>query len=188
MKRFDSLRNLENFKSTVYKSQHERNIRDIDVFAVIGLTDSNLARCVDTRRFHTGFLYLLASCPVSWQSKQHTSVALSTMEAENMSACACTQEGIWLKRLLEEFGCRFSSPVTILEDNQACIFYSKNPGDHQRTKHIDQKYHFVREQVEAGNVILKKIKTTDNLADLFTKPLPRNQFFNLVQHFMCYVN
>ena len=188
MERFESLRNLENFKSTVYRSQDQRTIRDIDVLAVLGLADSEYGRCVDTRRSHTGFLYLVGSCPVSWQSKQQTSVALSTMEAENMSACACAQEGIWLKRLLEEFGCRFSSPVTILEDNQACIFFSKNPGDHQRTKHIDQRYHFVREQVEAGNIILRKIKTTDNLADLFTKPLPRKQFFNLVQHFMTYVN
>jgi len=51
-----------------------------------------------------------------------------------------------------------------------CIFYSRNLGDHQRTKHIDQKYHFVREQVAAGNIILQKIKIDDNLADLFTKP------------------
>jgi len=90
------------------------------------------------------------------------------MEAENMSACAVTQEALWLSRLLKEFGCKFSGPVTILENNQACIYYSRNPGDHQRTKHIDQKYHFVRKQVEADNVMLQKIKTIDNSADHFT--------------------
>ena len=72
---------------------------------------------------------------ISWQSKEQASVALLSMEAENMPACACPQEGIWLKRLLEEFGCRFSGPLTVFEDNMACIFYSRNPGDHQRTKH-----------------------------------------------------
>jgi len=61
----------------------------------------------------------------------------------------------------------------VLEDNMACIYYSEYPGDHQRTKYIVQKYHFVREQVEAGNIILQKIKTDDNLADLFTKPLTK---------------
>jgi len=106
------------------------------------------------------------------------------MEAESMSACSCFQEGIWLKRLLEEFGCRFSGPQTVFEDKMACIFYSRNPGDHQRTKHIDQKYHFVREKVAAGNIILQKIKTDDNLADIFTKPLYKREFYNLKQYFM----
>jgi hypothetical protein len=74
------------------------------------------------------------------------------------------------------------------EDNQACIYYSRNPGDHQRTKHIDTKYHFVREQVKAGNIILEKIHTTDNLADLFTKPLTKKEFYNLIQYFMTYIH
>jgi len=95
-------------------------------------------------------------------------VALSSMEAENISAYAATQEALWLSTLLNEFGCQFSGPVTILEDYQACIYYSRNPGDHQRTKHIDQKCLFLREQDEAGNVMLRKIKTIDNLADHFT--------------------
>jgi len=186
--RFESLKDLQNFKSTVYRCKNQRTIKDPDILMATGFADSNLARCIDTRRSQTGFLYFLGSCLISWQSKQQTSVALSSMEAENMSACAATQEALWLSRLLKEFGCKFSGPVTILEDNQACIYYSRSPGDHQRTKHIDQKYHFVREQVEAGNVMLRKIKTTDNLADLFTKLLNKREFFNLIQHFMHFVD
>jgi len=110
-----------------------------------------------------------------------------SIELENISACACTQKGIWLKRILEELECIFSGPVKIFKDNQACIYCSKNPGDHQRTKHIDTKYHFIREQVKAGNIILEKIHTTDNLADLFTKPLTKREFFNLIQYFMTYI-
>ena len=101
-----------------------------------------------------------------------------------MAACAATQEALWLSRLLKEFGCQFTKPVTLLEDNQACIYYSRNPGDFQRTKHIDQKYHFVREHVSAGNIVLQKVKTDDNLADIFTKPLNKREFFNLIQYFM----
>jgi len=186
--RFKSVRDIKDFKRTMYRSKHQRSITDRDVLMALGFADADLARCVDTRRSHTGFLFLLGSCLISWQSKQQTSVALSSMESENISACACTQEGIWLKRILEELGCIFSGPVTIFEDNQACIYYSRNPGDHQRTKHIDTKYHFVREQVKAGNIILEKIRTTDNLADLFTKPLTKKEFYNLIQYFMTYIH
>jgi len=89
------------------------------------LADSDLSRDIDSRRSKTGFLFFLGSYLISWQSKQQASVALSSMEAENMSACACSQEEIWLKRLLEEFGCRFSGPLTVFEDNMACIYYLK---------------------------------------------------------------
>jgi len=71
-----------------------------------------------------------------------------------MSACAASQEALWLLRLLQEFRCQFSGPVTKLEDNEACIAFSKTPGNHDMTKHIDRKYNFVREQDEAGNIIL----------------------------------
>ena len=188
LERFKSLRHLVDFKKTIFKSMHQREITDLDILEAIAFADSDLSRDIDSRRSQTGFLFFLGSCLISWQSKQQASVALSSMEAENMSACACSQEGIWLKRLLEEFGCRFSGPLTVFEDNMACIFYSRNPGDHQRTKHIDQKYHFVREQVAAGNIILQKIKTDDNLADLFTKPLSKREFYNLIQYFMHRVN
>ena len=181
---FQSLGYLNNGEAVIYNSLHQRTIKDKDICAVTGLVDSNLARYIDTRRSVTGFIFLLGCCIISWQSKQQTSVALSSMEAENMAACAATQEALWLFRLLKEFGCQFTKPVTLLEDNQACIYYSKNPGDFQRTKHIDQKYHFVREQVAAGNITLQKIKTTDNLADIFTMPLNKREFNNLIQYFM----
>ena len=169
--RFELLKELNDGRGTVYKSLHQINIKEKNLCAVTGLVDSDHARYIDTRRSVTGFLFLLGCCIISWQSKQQASVALSTMEVENMAACAATQEALWLLRLLKEFGCQFTEPVTLLEDNQACIYYSRNPNDFQRTKHIDQKYHFVREQVAEGNVVLKKVKTSDNLADIFTKPL-----------------
>lgn len=106
------------------------------------------------------------------------------MEAEYMAACAATQEAIWLLRVLRELGCVFTKPLTMYEDNQSCIFLSRNPGDFAKSKHIDTRYHFVREQVEAKTVILQKINTIENLADVFTKPLDRKQFYNITNHFM----
>jgi hypothetical protein len=95
-------------------------------------------------------------------------------------------KAIWLIRLLKEFGCLFTKPVLLLEDNQACIYLSKNPGDFAKSKHIDTKYHFVRVQVEAGTIVLSKVDTKDNLADIFTKPLDKQQFQKLVSNIMQY--
>ena len=72
----------------------------------LGFVDSNLGRCTDTRKSVTGFIFF-SGCIICWQSRQQNSVALNTMEAEYMVACAATQEAIWLMRLLKEFGCIF---------------------------------------------------------------------------------
>ena len=161
-----------------------RKINDPNICESTGFVDSNHGRCVDTRRSVTGFIFFLGCCVICWQSKQQTSVALSSMEAEYMAACAASQEAIWLIRLLKEFGCLFTKPITLMEDNQSCIYLSRNPGDFAKSKHIDMRYHFVREQVEAGTIILKKVDTKDNLADIFTKPLDRQQFNNMASNIM----
>jgi len=92
----------------------------------MGLVDSESARCDDTRRSVTGFLFLLGCCIIRWQSKQQRSVALSSKEAENMAACAATQEAHRLARLLKEFGWQFTKSVTLIEDNLACIYHSRD--------------------------------------------------------------
>ena len=109
---------------------------------LLGFVDSDHGRDIDTRRAITGFIFFLGFCPISWQSKQQTSIALSSMEAEYMVACAAAQETIWLSRLLKkEFGSHFINPIVFVEDDQACIHFSKNPGDHSKSKHIDTRYH-----------------------------------------------
>ena len=186
LKRFDSLTHLLNdFEVSVFNNGR-RFIDDKDICLPTGFVDSNHGKCLDTRRSITGFIFLLGLCILCWQSKQQTSVALSSMEAEYMAACAASQEAIWLGRLLKEFGCLFSKPIVLLEDNQACIHLSKNPGDFTKSKHIDTRYHFVREQVEAGSIVLKKIDTKENLADVFTKALDKGQFQAIVSNFMHY--
>jgi hypothetical protein len=187
MKRFNTATFLKDLEC-VYYNQGSRSLSDKDVLESLGFVDSNLARDLDNRKSITGFIFFLGCCAISWQSKQQASVALSSMEAEYMAACAATQEAIWLRRLLQEFGCLFTRPFTLLEDNQACIFLSKNPGDFPKTKHIAQRYHFVREQVNEGEIILRKIGTKENLADVFTKPLDAITFNYIVSQFMYQCN
>ena len=70
-------------------------------------------------------------------------------------------------------------PNTLREDNQACIDYSDNPGDHKRTKHIDCRYHLVRERVLSGDIVLERVFTTEQMADVYTKTLGKSQFLAL---------
>ena len=123
--------------------------------------DADHAGHKDDRRSVTGYVFMLAGGPISWQSRSQTTVALSSMEAEYMAACAATQESLWLAMLMEQMGIEISRPIILKEDNKACIDFSKNPGDHKRSKHIDCRYHFVRERVAAGDISLEWISTTE---------------------------
>ena len=116
---------------------------------------------------------MLAGGAVSWKSKLQQTVALSTSEAEYMSACAATQEAIFQRQLLEDLGFPQQEATVIHEDNTGAIALSENPVSHNRSKHIDIRYHFVRERVEMGEVKLVHVASEDQLADLFTKPLER---------------
>jgi hypothetical protein len=141
--------------------------------------DADYANDPDSRRSITGYVFVLAGAPISWQSRQQVSVALSSMEAEYMAACAAAQEALWLRMLLLDLGVDMVKPISLKEDNQAAIAFSKNPGDHKRSKHIDIRYHFVRERVAAGELTLDYIPTECQLADIFTKALDVTVFKRL---------
>ena len=100
------------------------------------------------------------------------------MEAEYMSLAEAVKEAIWLKTLIKELGYEQRS-VKIYEDNQSCIALAKHPERHSRAKHIDIKYHFVRELVEDKQIEMVYIPTKEKLGDMFRKPIPRNQFESL---------
>jgi len=112
---------------------------------------------------------------VSWRSVKQKSVALSSMEAEYMSLAEATKEALWLKALMREL-IYDQKTVKIYEDNQSCIALAKNPERHSRAKHIDIKYHFVRELVEDKQIAMVYTSTKKQLGDMFIKPIPRNQF------------
>ena len=150
----------------------------------VGYVDADYARDVDTRRSCTGFIYFLADAPISWQTRQQPSVALSTMESEFMAACAAAQESVWLIQLLKELSCEFTEPVVLYEDNKACLDYSKNSTNHQRTKHISVRYHFIRDLITERVLQLKQIPSEENIADILTKPLDKRVFQFLRSKFM----
>ena len=106
-------------------------------------------------------------------------MALSSCESEYMAACCATQEALWLRYILEEIGISMQTPLVLYEDNQAAIKFSKNQGQHRRTKHVDLRYHFVRERVNAGDIVLEYISTHNQLADILTKALDLSTFCKL---------
>jgi hypothetical protein len=155
--------------------------------SIVGFSDSDWAGDKDTRRSTTGFLFMLGSGVVSWSSKLQPTVALSSAEAEYMAACAAVQEAIHLRQLLEDLGYKQDQATVIFEDNQGCITLSENPVFHKRTKHIDIRYHFIRERVASGEIELRYVATEHQLADLLTKALAGPRTVMLRNRIMGYV-
>jgi hypothetical protein len=145
---------------------------------LIGYTDSDYAGDPSTRRSTTGFIFLLNGAPIAWCSRRQTCVSLSTTEAEFVAASESAKEAVWIRRLLGGFGTKLG-PLTILCDNQSAIRLVKNPEFHQRTKHIDVKYYFIRNSQEAGEIDISYVNTEQQLADLLTKPLANPRFTRL---------
>ena len=122
---------------------------------------------------------MLGSGVITWASKKQTSVALSTVEAEYISLCLVTQDVAWIRQLFDELDQKPTRPTVIMEDNQGAIAVAHNPVNHKRTKHIDVKYHYVRDAVESGMIELRYCRSSDMVADALTKALARDQFEGL---------
>ncbi|CAL8992131.1 unnamed protein product, partial [Prunus brigantina] len=120
---------------------------------VVGYVDSNYAGDLDKRRSTTGFVFTIAGGPVSWRSILQSTVALSTTEAEYMAVTEAIKEAIWLQGLLDDLGVQ-QDHVDVHCDNQSAIYLAKNQVHHAHTKHIDVRFHFVREIIEEGDILL----------------------------------
>jgi hypothetical protein len=142
---------------------------------LIGYVDSDYAADLDRRRSLTGYVFTVGSCAVSWRATLQSVVALSTTEAEYMAICEACKELIWLKGLYAEL-CGVESCISLHCDSQSAIYLTKDQMFHERTKHIDIKYHFVRDVIEEGKLKVCKISTHDNPADMMTKPIPVAKF------------
>ncbi|CAI7740853.1 unnamed protein product [Closterium sp. NIES-54] len=139
---------------------------------LVGFSDADYAGDSADRKSHTGYVYCLNSAAISWQSKRQPVVALSTTESKYISLCQCIQEGVWLKRLFGEFGHEFAGGVPVFVDNQSAIALAQNACLHGRTKHMQVRWHFIREMVACGEVILRWCPTNRQAAHILTKPLP----------------
>ena len=148
-----------------------------------GYVDSDYAGDLDKRWSTTGYLFTLAKGPVSWRSTLQSTVALSTTEAEYMAVTEAFKEAIWLHGLIEDLGI-VQKHVEVFCDSQSAICLAKNQVHHARTKHIDVRFHFIREIVNEGDILLQKIGTADNPADMLTKVVSGIKF----QHCLDLVN
>ena len=144
-----------------------------------GYSDANWAGDVDSRRSTSGYVFKVANSTVRWCSKKQASVTKSTTEAEYVALSQATQEAIWMRRLLSDIGCKSEEPTTMYEDNQGAIEISKNARFHNRTKHIDVRFHFVREKVLSNEVKVIYCPTEHMLADIMTKGLTKKIFQRL---------
>jgi hypothetical protein len=136
---------------------------------------------VDDRKSTSGGAFFMGSRLVSWFSKKHSSIVLSTTEAEYVAATSCCTQLLWMMQTLQDFQITCTTPISILCDNTSAISISKNPFMHSKTKHIQIKYHFLREQVTEKKVKLEYVPSKEQVADILTKPLPKETFGYLRQ-------
>jgi hypothetical protein len=142
---------------------------------LIAYTDSDYAADPIKRRSTTGFLFKLANGIISWQSRAQKTIALSATEAEYMALSDCSRQAVWIQNILSELGLN-TKAVPICADNEGGIFIASNPVQERRTKHIDVRYHYVRDLVEQKRVEIVWVPTDDNIADMFTKNLGHIKF------------
>ncbi|GKD16811.1 integrase, catalytic region, zinc finger, CCHC-type containing protein [Tanacetum coccineum] len=142
--------------------------------------DADHAECQDTRRSTPGSAQFLGDKLVSWSSKKQKSSAISSTEAEYIAFFGCCAQILWIHSQLTDYGFQFNK-ISLYCYNKSAITLCCNNVQHSRAKHIDVRYHFIKEQVENGIVELYFVRTEYQLADIFTKPLPRERFNFLIE-------
>lgn len=138
-----------------------------------GFVDADWASDVDERRSCTGWLFKLAGGAVSWSCKRQKTVALSTAEAEYMAMASATQETVWLTQFLHSF--KIVGGILLRGDNQSALDIAREDAFRQNTKHISIRYHFIREKVQSGAIVLDYVPTDENVADCLTKGVGVNK-------------
>ena len=147
--------------------------------SLTGYADADWGGDLINRKSTSGYAFKLGSSTISWRSKRQSVVALSSTEAEYVALCMASQEAIWLRNLLDNMNFKQEESTVIYEDNQGAIALAKNPKNHSRAKHIDVKYHYIRQAVEEKNIKLIYCSTENMIADILTKGLPKLKFEQL---------
>jgi hypothetical protein len=145
---------------------------------LVGYSDSDYTGCKIDRKSTSGGYHLLGRSLVSWSSKNQNSVDLSTAEAEYITVGACCAQILYMKQTLLDYGVVLDN-VPLLWDNESAVKIANNLVQHSRTKHIDIHHHFQRDHVAKNDISLKGVRSEDQLADIFTKPLDEDTFCRL---------
>ncbi len=158
------------------------DIKHVDEIIIDTYVDSDWAGDKDDRKSTTGYLTKINGNTITWSSKKQRTVALSSAEAEYMAIASGAQECKWMMQLLHEL--TYNTNICIFTDNQAAQSIGRNDIHHDRTKHIDIRYHFIRQDIKEGIYQLQWIPTKYQLADIFTKGLNHVQFTYLRNYVM----
>ena len=140
-------------------------------------SDSDWGSDKDTRLSTSGVLIMMAGGPVNWISKLQPIVTVSSMEAEYLAYFFAIQDVVWIRQLLEDIDLEHARNTKVFIDNQSARQLAMNPVNHQRSEHIDIKYHWIRDKVAAQEIELVYVPTTEQRADFLTKTLPADVFW-----------
>lgn len=138
-------------------------------------SDSDWAADLDTRRSCAGHVAIMANGAISWSSKRQRTVTLSSTEAEYMALSTAVCDIMWLKQLAQELDVTDNERTNILCDNESTIKLAKSDAFRPRTKHIDIRYHHLRDNIENGVISINYVSTDTNAADALTKPVTRQK-------------
>jgi len=152
----------------------------------LGVVDASFASDSVTRKSVTGYLIYFCGCLVAWKSKAQKGVTLSSTESEYVGISEISCEILFIRDILTFLGIEIELPITIKVDNAGAIFLANNRALGQRTKHVDTRYHFVRNYVEDGILKIVYVKGVDNDADIMTKNTDKNTFWRHASKFMDY--
>ena len=139
-------------------------------------SDADHAGDVNNRKSVSGYAVLYGNGAVIWSSKKQNCVSISSTEAEYDAASEATMDLAWVRQLLADLHKAPGGPTKLYVDNESAVKLAVNPVFHARTKHIDVRYHFIRDMVEKKQVELARVDTKDNIADSLTKPVPKAKF------------
>ena len=146
---------------------------DLDL---VGYCDADWAEDINDRKSVSGFVFVLGGTPVVWGTQKQSCVALSTQEAEYIAISVACRELVWLRYLLSELRVLDDRPSVIYSDNRAAIALAHDPIQHKRNKHIDIKYHYIRDLIYKKYIQLDWISGSEMLADFLTKAVGYNKF------------
>lgn len=139
---------------------------------IVGYSDSDWAGDRTDRKSTSGYVFKVFNCTVSWASRKQSTVSLSSTEAEYVALSVCVSEACWLRYLMYDLKIKPDYVAVLIHaDNQSAIRVSRNPEFHKRLKHVDIRFHFVRDKIKENIVVLKYLNTSDQQADICTKPL-----------------
>ncbi|KAG6402911.1 hypothetical protein SASPL_135125 [Salvia splendens] len=148
-------------------------------YKLVGYSNSDWAGDNDDRKSTSGYVFYMGDTAFTWMSKKQPIVTLSTCEAEYVAATFSVCHEVWLRSLLAELGWSQKEPTTICVDNKSAIALSKNLVFHNRSKHIDTRFHYIRECVANREIQVEYVKSQDQVADIFTKSLKFEDFIKI---------